>query len=53
MDCPSLPTKTGPVIVAPDAASSPDGLFGYDVDVALSGRGDTAWVFSGAPKAGF
>ena len=38
--------------MGPDAASSGDGLFGYDVDVALGARNE-AWVFSGAPKAGF
>ena len=39
-------------MVVPDASSSADGLFGYDVDVALGGR-NKAWVFSGAPKEGF
>ena len=48
----TFPAKSGPVVVVPDAASSADGLFGYDVDVALGAR-NRAWVFSGAPKVGF
>ena len=47
-----VPGKTGSIVIVPDAASSPDGLFGYDVDVAVGER-NKAWVFSGAPKGGF